>query len=311
VEGMDRPRLSERSALSLVSGPDSRPSLTVVVPCLNEEQTIGSQLTALASQEWTRPWEVVVADNGSEDASVAVVEGYRDRLPGLRVVDAAEKRGQAHALNVGVRAAHAEAVAFCDADDEVAPGWVAAMGDALLEHELVGCAAEVTKLNEPWVRDVRVLEPDGPSKLWFPPYLPFAGSGGLGVHRRIHELSGGFDESMPVLFDVDFCVRAQMLGAEFVHVPHALIHYRFRHRWREIFAQARKYSIYGARLQRTLKPAEARFPGVAKWALTGWRPVLRSVARAGRRDARARLAWQLGWLVGRLQGSARYRVLAV
>jgi GT2 family glycosyltransferase len=240
---------------------------------------------------------------------VAVVESYSGRLPGLRVVDASGKRSQAHALNVGVREAQAEAVAFCDADDEVAPGWVAAMGEALLEHELVGCAADGAKLNEPWVRDVRVV--GAPSRLWFPPYMPFAGSGGLGVQRRVHELAGGFDESLPVLFDVDFCVHAQELGAHFVHVPEALIHYRFRHAWREIFAQARRYAVYGALLQKRHKPAGTGFPSLAKWALTGWRPILRSLSRIGSRAARAKLAWQLGWLLGRFQGSLRYRVRAV
>lgn len=294
-----------------MSASDSPPNLTVVVPCLNEERTIEAQLRALEDQEWGRSWEVIVVDNGSEDGSVAVVEGYRGRLPGLRVVDASEQRSQAHALNVGVREARAGAVAFCDADDEVAPGWVAGMGEALLDHELVGCAADGAKLNEPWARDVRVLERDRPAKLWFPPYLPFAGSGGLGVHRRIHQLAGGFDESLPVLFDVDFCVRVQELGIDFLHVPDALIHYRFRHEWREIFAQARKYALYGACLQKRHKPTDARFPGLTKWAFTGWRPVLRSLGRIGSRAARAKLAWQLGWLLGRLQGSLRYRVLAV
>jgi glycosyltransferase involved in cell wall biosynthesis len=294
-----------------VNATDPQPSLTVVVPCLNEEGTIGEQLRALESQEWGRPWEVIVVDNGSDDGSVAVVEEFTGRLPGLRVVDASEKRSQAHALNVGVREAGAEAVAFCDADDEVAPGWVAALGEALLAHELVGCAADAVKLNEPWVRDVRVLEPEGPAKLWFPPFVPFAGSGGLGVHRRVHELAGGFDESLPVLFDVDFCVRVQELGVDFLHVPDAVIHYRFRHAWRDIFGQARKYAIYGALLQKRHKPADTRFPGLAKWALTGWRPLLRSLGRPWSRAARAKLAWQLGWLLGRYQGSARYRVLAV
>ena len=308
---MDAARLSEWSALSFVSVSEIPPNLTVVVPCLNEEQTIGGQLSALERQEWTRPWEVIVVDNGSEDGSVAVVESFEGRVPGLRVVDASEKKSQAHALNVGVREARAEAVAFCDADDEVAPGWVGAMGEALLEHELVGCAADGAKLNEPWVRGVRVLDPDEASKLWFPPYLPFAGSGGLGVRRGVHEVAGGFDESLPVLFDVDFCVRAQVLGAEFIHVPGAVIHYRFRHAWREIFGQARKYALYGAYLQKQHKPSGTGFPGLGKWALTGWRPVLRSLARMGSRAARAKLAWQLGWLLGRFQGSLRYRVLAV
>lgn len=288
---------------------DSPPNLSVVLPCLNEERTIEDQLRALAGQEWRRPWEVIVVDNGSEDDSVAVVESFRGRLPGLRVVDASGKRSQAHALNVGVREARAEAVAFCDADDEVAPGWVAAMGEALLEHELVGCAADGAKLNEPWVRDVRVL--DAPAKLWFPPYVPFAGSGGLGVRRRVHERADGFDESLPVLFDVDFCVRVQELGVDLVHAPDALIHYRFRHAWREIFAQAHTYAVYGACLQKRHKPRDAGFPSLGKWALTGWRPVLRSLGRIGSRAARAQLAWQLGWLLGRFQGSLRYRVRAV
>jgi glycosyltransferase involved in cell wall biosynthesis len=297
--------------LSFVSASDFSPNLTVVVPCLNEEETIGGQLSALAAQEWGRPWEVLVVDNGSDDGSVAVVESFRGRVPGLRVVDASEKRSQAHALNVGVREARAEAVAFCDADDEVAAGWVAALGDALLDHELVGCAADAEKLNEPWARDVRVLDPDRPARLWFPPHLPFAGSGGLGVDRQVHERAGGFDESMPVLFDVDFCVRAQQQGAELFHVPEAVIHYRFRHAWREIFSQARTYALFGACLQKRHKPPGTGFPGLAKWALTGWRPVLGSLARLWSRTARAKLAWQLGWLLGRYQGSLRYRVRAV
>ena len=294
-----------------MSASDLTPNLTVIVPCLNEERSIGRQLSALAAQEWERPWEVLVVDNGSDDGSVAVVESFAGRVPGLRVVDASEKRSQAHALNVGVHQARADAVAFCDADDEVARGWVAAMGDALLAHELVGCAADSENLNEPWVRDVRVLERDRPATLWFPPYLPFAGSGGLGVHRRVHGRLGGFDESLPVLFDVDFCVQAQKFGAEFTHVPGAVVHYRFRHAWREIFGQARKYALYGASLQKRHKSPDAHFPDLAKWALTGWRPVLGSLARIWSRAARAKLAWQLGWLLGRYQGSLRYRVRAV
>jgi glycosyltransferase involved in cell wall biosynthesis len=294
----------------LMSADEPQATLSVVIPSLNAADTIAAQLDALEHQEWTKAWEVLVVDGGSTDGTVDVVELYRGRLPGLRFIEATEKPGQAHALNVGVREARSPAVVFCDADDEVAPGWLAAMAAALEEHDLAGCAADGEKLNEPWARDVRDV-PAGLSKLWFPPYTPFAGSGGLGVQRSAHEVAGGFDESMPVLFDVEFCVRAQSAGFKLAFVPDALIHYRFRHAWRQIFGQARTYAIYGASLQKRVKAADARFPGVARWALTGWRPVLRSLARIHRRDARARLAWQLGWLLGRFQGSVRFRVLAV
>ncbi len=79
---------------------------------------------ALANQQWSEPWEVLVVNNRCTDRSIEIVERYRERLPRLRVVDASARQGQAHALNVGARAATSDALAFCDADDVVGQGCV-------------------------------------------------------------------------------------------------------------------------------------------------------------------------------------------
>ena len=289
---------------------DPQPKLTVVIPALDAADDIARQLDALARQEWDQPWEVMVADNGSTDGTRAVVEGYADRLPGLRVVDASETRGQAHALNAGVESARAEAVAFCDADDEVAPGWVAAMGEALARHELVACQSDTAKLNEPWVQGTREGQVPGRlSTVSFPPYAPYAGSGGLGMRRRTHARLGGFDETMFVLFDVDLCLRAHKAGIELVLVPDALLHYRYRSGWRSVFRQGRVYAEQMALVQRRHEDRAAR-PKGRPWLVRGWKPVLACVASLHRRADRAKLAWLLGWQVGRYIGSVRYRVLA-
>ena len=86
--------------------------LSVVIACYNAARTIGGQLESLARQEWSEPWEVIVADNGSTDGSAAIAEQYRSRLPSLRVVDASARRGQAYARNVGAKAARGVALAF-------------------------------------------------------------------------------------------------------------------------------------------------------------------------------------------------------
>jgi glycosyltransferase involved in cell wall biosynthesis len=287
-----------------------QPKLTVVVPALNAADDIAGQLDALAAQEWSEPWEVVVADNGSTDGTRAVVERYQDRLPGLRIADASKRRGQAHALNTGVAAASAPAVAFCDADDEVAPGWVAAMGEALADSELVACQSDTAKLNEAWIAETR--EPQKPgelSRVSFPPYAPYAGSGGLGVRRAAHARLGGFDEDMFVLFDVDFCLRAHEAGIVLVLVPDALLHYRYRSGWRSTFRQARLYAEQMALVQKRYEDRAAR-PRRRPWLLRGWKPVLACIASLRRRGSRAKLAWLLGWQVGRYVGSVRYRVLA-
>jgi glycosyltransferase involved in cell wall biosynthesis len=284
--------------------------LSVVVPVLDAADVVSGQLEALASQEWSRPWELVVADNGSTDDTIAIVERYRDRVPALRVVDASDRRGQAHALNVGVREARAEAVAFCDADDEVAPGWVAAMGEALERDSFVACRSEAGKLNDAWVGETREPQPTGAlSTVPFPPFAPYAGSGGLGVTRAVHERLGGFDESMQALFDVDYCLRAWEAGIELELVPAALLHYRYRTGWAATFRQARIYAEQMARVQRTHEDKGAR-PRGRPWLLRGWKPVVSALASVHRRGSRAKLAWLLGWQVGRYVGSVRYRVLA-
>lgn len=283
----------------------------MIIPALDAAETIAAQLDALAGQDWSEPWEVIVVDNGSTDDTRAVVERYRDRLPGLRLVGATERRGQAYALNSGVRAAASDAVVFCDADDEVAPGWVAALGDALAKHPFVACRSDDTKLNAPWQRAARAAPPPGAlSTVLFLPGVPYSGSGGLGVRRSVHERLGGFDESMPALFDVDFCIRAYDLGFELRLVPEALLHYRYRDTWRGIFAQARTYGRFNAYTQRKHKDSVS-LPKPVRWAVAGWKPIVRGLPGLATRSGRARLAWLLGWQLGRFEGSVRYRVLAL
>ena len=289
---------------------DPQPKLSVVIPVKDAEHEIAGQLEALAAQEWSEPWEVVVVDNGSHDATLDVVRSFDDRIPALRVVDASLRPGQAYALNEGVRAARAEAIAFCDADDEVAPGWVAAMSDALARHPLVAGRSDVTKLNQPWVVGTREAQPPGQlSTTSFAPYAPYTGSSALGVRRSVHETLGGFDESMPALFDLDYCLRAHARRLELHLAADAVVHYRYRHELRAIFRQARFYAEHMALVQRRHEDRSAR--SRKPWLLRGWKPVLRALGASYGRAGRARLAWHLGWQVGRFIGSARYRVLAL
>jgi len=122
--------------------------LSVIIPCFNAANTIAVQLEALAHQHWCEPWEVIVSNNGSTDETVAI-EQYQENLSNLRIVDSSDQRGAAHARNVGILAAAGDALAFCDADDEVGLGWVMAIGEALSKYDFVACKREYNKLNEP------------------------------------------------------------------------------------------------------------------------------------------------------------------
>src|SRR5262245_46414588 len=80
-------------------------TLSVVIPCLNAGDTIGIAIERLTAQGWTEPWEIVVADNGSEDATRQVVGELATRHEHLRLVDASGPHMAAYARNVGARAA--------------------------------------------------------------------------------------------------------------------------------------------------------------------------------------------------------------
>lgn len=87
--------------------------VSVVLPCLNEAETVGSCVEkALRSlQELGVQGEVVVADNGSTDGSPEIAQAY-----GARVIDA-PVRGYGGALLAGITAARGEKVIMADADD--------------------------------------------------------------------------------------------------------------------------------------------------------------------------------------------------
>jgi hypothetical protein len=86
------------------------------------------------------------------------------------------------------------------------------------------------------------------------------------------------------------------------------MHYRYRDRWPAIFDQARRYADAGALLQK--RYGEAAAPPW-KWPFEHWKAVAQTLPRAYRRGDRAKLAWLLGWQLGRYRGSLRHRVLAI
>ena len=58
------------------------PDLSVVIPCLNEEDTLGKCLSKLLSvaREEQFNIEVIVADNGSKDGSIDIAKGFNTQV---------------------------------------------------------------------------------------------------------------------------------------------------------------------------------------------------------------------------------------
>jgi len=93
--------------------------LSVVIPAFNEEQRLGPTLDAVTRYlrdnegRWGE-WEVVVADDGSTDATRDLVTARKD--PRIQLITGPRNRGKGSALRLGVAASRGRRVLVTDAD---------------------------------------------------------------------------------------------------------------------------------------------------------------------------------------------------
>lgn len=291
--------------------------LSVIIPCYNAAATLGAQLASIAAQVYDSPWEVLVADNGSSDDSRAIALSYATSIPGgLSVIDASAKRGAGHARNIGAAAATGTFLLFCDADDEMAPGYLQTMSDALDRNDFVTCRYDYERLNTSWLASARQSGQAGEAEGGAPlggfchPTLPYAGGGGLGIRKSLHDKVGGFDTALRAAAgqeDTDYCIRAQLGGSSLEYVPSALMYIRVKTTIASLFVQAKSWAESGAYIQRRYQAPGTEESAVGTTIVSlSKHLVWRLIHLRGRRDL-AQLIWQAGWSVGWIEAMLRMR----
>lgn len=186
--------------------------ISVVIPCLDAERYLGQTLLSLMNQ--TRPPdEIIVADNGSQDASRKIARSFGGRV---RLVDV-PRRGASHARKVGVDCASGDALMFLDADDLLAPDALAALEKGLAQGEgNIACCPwyRFERRGEAWIWAPASCAPRrwGQDDLsawltgWYHPPCSVLWS------REAYEGSGGWDPAIGVNDDGDLMMRALLRG---------------------------------------------------------------------------------------------------
>jgi succinoglycan biosynthesis protein ExoA len=114
---------AERPA-ELSSG-DGLESVSVVIPCYNEERFIGKALEQLADQFESDRYEIIVVDGLSDDNTRAVIDEFKRRRPDLTVLLVDNPaRNIPTALNLGVAAARGSIIARMDAHAVPSDGYI-------------------------------------------------------------------------------------------------------------------------------------------------------------------------------------------
>lgn len=285
-----------------------RPELAVIVTTHNRADIVEETLSSLADQVWADgTWEIVLVDNDSTDDTPAILERWVEKMPvPTRVVTATEHHNLSYARHAGVDATNSPSIAFLDDDDVIAPGYVAAMGTALRDHELAGPRHEHRFLNDEATARYRgTFQTNGLGEIFG---VPMVAGGGFACRRELWDHLGGHRiETGYGAEDLEFALRAAQAGVEPIFVSDAVYHVRLRSGARSSFRQGRSFAVARVRLYRTFGAGFDVAPDSSTRLIRNWVGML--LRLPGIRHEGPRLVWmfQLGRRIGHLEGCVRER----
>lgn len=205
-----------------------RPTLSVIIPTLNEAQSIKATLQALGHVHGNI--EVIVVDGGSDDGTTEIA-----RRHGAAVI--MSERGRGFQLNIGAGNARGEALLFLHADT-TAPPEAAEMIAEALAREAAAVGGNFGIRFDGNSSAARFLT-------WLYPRLGKLGlsygDSGIFVRATVYRQVGGF-RSFPIFEDLDFVRRIKGLG-HMVHLPATVVTSSRRFEGRSFILTFARWSI--------------------------------------------------------------------
>lgn len=232
----------------------SAPDVSIVVPTRNRPDDVKRCLAALSRQSDIESFEVLVVDDGSDDADALrdAIGGYA----GVRLVRV-NGAGPAIARNAGARAARAEVVCFTDDDCQPDPAWAVGLQRALAAGaDAAGGRTVSGRPGDPFAEATEVIIEHLQWSHGNADRVAFAPSNNLACSRSLlYRLP--FDETFPSASgeDRDWCARLLTAGGTIVVVPEAVVHHLPSTGLVAFWRQHVRYGRGAYRLARRREPA--------------------------------------------------------
>ncbi len=243
------------------------PMISVIIPHYNDLENLDRCLTLLMQQNFTREFEIIVADN----ASIIPLDAIAKKIAGRARLVLCEEKGAGLARNAGVAVANAARLAFIDSDCRPEPGWLAAGYIALDTWDFAGGHVEID------VDDALAMTPvEAFERVFafnFKDYIEnkrFSVTANLFVRREVFEAAGGFRVQLSE--DVEWCHRAGAAGFSLGFAPDAIAGHPARKTWSELkrkWVRVTEETFYLNRDKQTYS--------TLRWILRNW-AVLFSIA---------------------------------
>ena len=177
-------------------------TISVIIPTFNEDKLLPQTLAWASTLEIG---EIVVADGGSTDQTVPMVEAFCARVPDARVITA--PRGRARQMNEGAKASRGEILLFLHADSQLPADAKQIIESALADSTVVGGRFDVRFDHPSFWRTVISSFMNWRSRLGG----IATGDQAMFVRRDVFERLGGFAD-IPLMEDIEFSTRLKHAG---------------------------------------------------------------------------------------------------
>lgn len=196
-------------------------TVSVVIPCLNEEKYIGLLLDNLARQT-RKPDEVIVVDSQSDDQTVAQALKYKDKLS-LQVVKSGY-RSPGAARNTGAAKAKGDYLIFIDADISIPDNFIEYIRLYLSENPVDFITPKYKSDGKHIIDSYLFWTVDILLYLSNKVFGKLFGIGGVVcVKKSLHNKVGGFNEKMQAHNDIDYIDRLKKKAPIFAYLSNLTV----------------------------------------------------------------------------------------
>ena len=205
---------------------DSRnfPSMSVVIPSLNQGQYIEETILSVLGQRYPN-LEIIVIDGGSTDNTIEILGKYKDQISYWH---SREDKGQADAINQGMSVSSGDILCWLNSDDMYLPGTLLDIGKKFCgrtdqNHLIYGGAIRINQADgELWSAAL----PASPFNASTLTYYDYVVQPSAFWTRKLWECVGELNTKYKYVLDWEWFIRASRI-AQFEYVPKFYSVYRY------------------------------------------------------------------------------------
>lgn len=246
----------------------SEPVVSIIIPCFNEEKTIGLLLDAIRGQTFDQDQlEVVIADANSTDSTRNVVADYQSSHPAMKItVVENPKRIIPSGLNEALRNARGKIITRMDAHSIPAADYVELSVKNLLDGKgaNIGGVIDIRPGSETWIGRSIAIATSHPLGVGDARYRWTKDAGpaetvAFGTfHRELFDQIGYYDESLEINEDYELNHRIRQSGKQVWIDPRIRAIYYSRGNLRSLTRQYFSYGYWKVKMLR-------RYPRSLRW----------------------------------------------